>query len=150
SGYGTGDYAMDTTWVAGAAFGIETPVPGFSLGLDFMKTGDAGYSTEPCCSLSNFSVMAEGEYAVALNETFSLYGSLGLGAVNVSFKDAGSTYSGWGAGYSAAAGVRAEVIDGMALFAELKHTNTFDAVNVDGSEIWSPNTAVLTGLRMSF
>ena len=53
------------------------------MARDIMKTGDAVYEAEADASLSNFSVMAEGEYALALNDTFSVYGSLGLGAVGV-------------------------------------------------------------------
>lgn len=143
------DHGMDTTWVAGAAFGMETPIPGFSLGLDVMKTGDAQVQ-DADASFSSFSVLAEGEYAVALNDTFSVYGSLGLGAINVAVTEGGSTEDAWGAGYSAALGVRAEVADNLALFAEFKHQDTFAPVQIGGSEVSAPTNAALLGVRLSF
>lgn len=149
STYDSDDYAMGTTWAAGAAFGVEMPA-GFSLGVDIMKTGEAVYDAEADASLSNFSVMAEGEYALALNDTFAVYGSLGLGAINVAFTDDGNTESAWGAGYSAALGVRANVTESMALFAEFKHQDTFDTVEINGSEVSSPSNTALLGVRLSF
>jgi len=149
STYNGTDYAMGTTWAAGAAFGVETPA-GFSLGVDIMKTGDAVYDVNADASLSNFSVMAEGEYALALNDTFAVYGSLGLGAINVAFADSGSTDSAWGAGYSAGLGVRANVTDSMALFAEFKHQDTFSPVEIGGDEFSSPTNTALVGVRLSF
>jgi opacity protein-like surface antigen len=149
STYNGTDYAMGTTWAAGAAFGVEMPA-GFSLGIDIMKTGDAVYEAEADASLSNFSVMAEGEYALALNDTFSVYGSLGLGAINVAFTDNGSTEDAWGAGYSAGLGVRADMTDSMALFAEFKHQDTFSPVEINGNDISSPSNTALVGVRLSF
>lgn len=142
-------YAMNTTWVAGAAFGVETPVPGFSLGVDLMKTGDADFEV-PDASLSSFSVMAEGEYALALNETFSVYGSLGLGAINVALTDGDTTDDAWGAGYAAALGVRANITESMALFAEFKHQDTFSPVEIAGNEVSAPTNAAMVGVRLSF
>ncbi len=149
STYNGTDYSMATTWAAGAAFGVELPA-GFSLGLDVMKTGEAEYDVEPDASLSNFSVMAEGEYAVALNDSFAVYGSLGLGAINVAFTDNGVTDDAWGAGYSAAVGVRANMTESMALFAEFKHQDTFDAVEINGNDISAPTNTALVGVRLSF
>jgi opacity protein-like surface antigen len=146
--YNGGDYAMDPTWAAGAAFGVDIG-NGFSLGIDVMKTGDAQYQTDPA-TLSTFSVMAEGEYALALNDTFSVYGSLGLGAINVAIDTSGSDDA-WGAGYSAAVGVRANVTENMALFGELKHQDTFSTVELFGNdEVSAPTNTALVGLRLSF
>ena len=64
------DYAMDPTWAAGAAFGVDMG-NGFSLGVDIMKTGDAEYQSESA-TLTTFSVMAEGEYALALKGQIKL------------------------------------------------------------------------------
>lgn len=140
-------YAMDPTWAAGAAFGVEVG-NGFSLGIDMMKSGDAQYQTEDA-TLSTFSVMAEGEYALALNDTFAVYGSLGLGAINVAI-DGGSAEDAWGAGYSAAVGVRANVTENMALFGEFKHQNTFDTVELFGDDVHAPTSTALVGVRLSF
>ncbi len=141
------DYAMDPTWAAGAAFGVDMG-NGFSLGIDIMKTGDAQYQNEDA-TLSTFSVMAEGEYALALNDTFAVYGSLGLGAINVAV-DGGSVEDGWGAGYSAAIGVRADITENMALFGEFKHQNTFDTVDISGHDVSAPTNTALVGVRLSF
>lgn len=148
STYSGTSYDMDATWAAGAAFGVDMG-NGFSLGVDVMKTGDANY-TGYDASLSTFSVMAEGEYALALNDTFAVYGSLGLGAINVAY--AGSdTDDAWGAGYSAAVGVRANVTENMALFGELKHQDTFSAVELFGNdEVSAPTNTALVGVRLSF
>lgn len=149
STYSGTSYEMDATWAAGAAFGVDMG-NGFSLGLDVMKTGDANYSGYDS-SLSTLSVMAEGEYALALNDTFAVYGSLGLGAINVAFTDGGSNDDAWGAGYSAAVGVRANVTENMALFGELKHQDTFSPVELFGNdEVSAPTNTALVGLRLSF
>ena len=150
STFGTTGYGMDSTWVAGAAFGVETPVPGFSIGLDVMKTGEAEFSDYPGESLSNFSVMAEGEYALALNDSFAVYGSLGLGAINIAFDDGSTVQDGWGAGYSAAVGVRANLTESLALFGELKHQDTFSPVDIGGSDVSAPTNTALVGVRLSF
>lgn len=141
------DYAMDPTWAAGAAFGVDMG-NGFSLGIDIMKTGDAQYQGEDA-TLSTFSVMAEGEYALALNDTMSVYGSLGLGAINVAI-DGASSDNAWGAGYQAALGVRANVTKNMALFGEFKHQNTFDDVELFGVDVSAPTNTALVGVRLSF
>lgn len=141
------DYGMDPTWAAGAAFGVDMG-NGFSLGIDLMKTGDATYSGQSE-SLSTFSVMAEGEYALALNDTFAVYGSLGLGAINVALTD-GPTEDGWGLGYSAALGVRANVTENLALFGEFKHQDTFDTVELFGDDVGAPTNTALVGVRLSF
>jgi len=145
--YNGTDYAMDPTWAAGAAFGVEMG-NGFSLGIDLMKTGEAQYQGEPA-TLSTFSVMAEGEYALALNDTFSVYGSLGLGAINVAI-DTGGNDDAWGAGYSAAVGVRANVTENMALFGEFKHQDTFATIDLNGDDLGAPTNTALVGLRLSF
>ena len=145
--YNGGDYAMEPTWAAGAAFGVDMG-NGFSLGIDLMKTGDATYSGQSE-SLSTFSVMAEGEYALALNDTFAVYGSLGLGAINVGLVGMGSQNA-WGAGYSAAVGVRANVTEDLALFGEFKHQDTFDTVELFGDDVGAPTNTALVGLRLSF
>ena len=146
--YNGSAYGMDPTWAAGAAFGVDMG-NGFSLGLDMMKTGEATYSGYDA-SLSTFSVMAEGEYALALNDTFSVYGSLGLGAINVAYTDSDNDNA-WGAGYSAAVGVRANVTDNLALFGELKHQDTFDTVELfGGDDVRAPTTTALAGVRLSF
>lgn len=145
--YNGTDYAMDPTWAAGAAFGVDMG-NGFSLGIDVMKTGDATYAGDSE-TLSTFSVMAEGEYALALNDTFAVYGSLGLGAINVALTD-GSTDDAWAGGYSAAVGVRANVTDSMAIFGELKHQDAFDTVELFGGDIGAPTNTALVGVRLSF
>lgn len=145
--YNGSDYGMDPTWAAGAAFGVEMG-NGFSLGVDLMKTGDAQYQSE-AATLTTFSVMAEGEYALALNDTFAVYGSLGLGAINVGIDSMGSENA-WGAGYSAAVGVRANVTDNLALFGEFKHQDTFDTVELFGDEVGAPTNTALVGVRLSF
>ena len=141
------DYAMDPTWAAGAAFGVDMG-NGFSLGVDIMKTGDAEYQSESA-TLTTFSVMAEGEYALALNDTFAVYGSLGLGAINVAVSS-GTTEDAWGAGYSAAVGVRAEITENMALFGEFRHQDAFDTVYLFGDEVGAPTNTALVGVRLSF
>jgi opacity protein-like surface antigen len=149
STYNSTDYAMDTTWAAGAAFGVEMPA-GFALGVDIMKTGEAAYESNADASLGTFSVMAEGEYALALNDSFAVYGSLGLGAINVAYTDGGTTDAAWGAGYSAGLGVRADMTDSMALFAEFKHQDTFSPVEINGNDISAPTNTALVGVRLSF
>jgi len=144
--YNGSAYGMDPTWAAGAAFGVDMG-NGFSLGIDVMKTGDADYQTAPA-TLSTFSVMAEGEYALALNDTFAVYGSLGLGAINVAVNGDDDA---WGAGYSAAVGVRANVTENMALFGEFKHQDTFDTVELFGNDdVGAPTNTALVGVRLSF
>lgn len=145
--YNGKDYGMDPTWAAGAAFGVDMG-NGFSLGVDLMKTGDAQYQSDPA-TLTTFSVMAEGEYALALNDTFAVYGSLGLGAINVAI-DSADNDNAWGAGYSAAVGVRANVTDSMALSGELKHQDTFDTVELYGDDVGAPTNTALVGVRLSF
>ncbi|WP_055047209.1 porin family protein [Devosia sp. A16] len=145
------DYDLKVGPAFGASFGVATPVPGLSVGLDVMWTSaeyaEAVYSNEFQHSLSG---MVEVEYAVPLNDTFELYGAAGLGFVGITYEDAnGDKLSDAGAGYQVAIGARANVLENVALFGEFKHQDTFDTVALGTNDVSSPTNTLLVGLRFA-
>jgi opacity protein-like surface antigen len=156
---GTSDYTgtqydMDPGYAIGGAIGLMTPVPGLAFEIDVMATGSE-YSDYPGEFVDTFSVMANAEYGVALNEMFEVYGALGLGAVNLHYHQDGNPLNdsnGWGAGYQVAVGARAHVTEDVSVFSELKYQNTFAPVELfDGSDdAQIPTLSAWVGLRLSF
>jgi opacity protein-like surface antigen len=140
------DYDMLAGAAFGAAAGFYTPVPGLAFKLDVMHSG-AEYA-DYNYGVYNFSVMAVGEYAAELNDTFSLYGAFGVGAVHVRYYS--DDYQGWGAGYEAAIGARAKIAEGISAFGELKYVGSFDDVAAGVNDINYPTLNALVGLRFSF
>jgi len=142
------EYDMLAGPALGVSVGVGTPIPGLSAGLDVMWTSaEYDYGGE---FLHTLSAMGELEYAVPLNDTFEIYGAAGLGLINITFEDSfGTTWSGSGAGYQVAVGVRANVLENVSVFAEVKHQDSFGAVDVDGDDVTSPTTNVLVGLRFA-
>lgn len=156
-------YVVDGSGAFGAALGIGAPLAGLSFELDVMRTGEALFDESGCCALSSFSVMVNAEYAVPIDDTFELYGALGLGAVNIAVLQDPSAVSlgrleqtadGWGAGYQAAVGARINVTDSIAVFGEVKHQNTFAPVSFDldgySYDVAAPTNSLLVGARFSF
>ncbi|SFZ84990.1 Outer membrane protein beta-barrel domain-containing protein [Devosia enhydra] len=134
--------------VVGASVGVGTPVPGLSAELDLMWTSAEYDYLEDY--LRTLSLMANLEYTVALNDTFAVYGLAGAGLLNITFEDSvGETWSGTGPGYQLGAGVRAQLTDQVALYAEYKFQNSFGYVDVDGDDVSSPTSNVLLGLRFT-
>lgn len=142
------EYDMLAGPAFGASVGVGTPVPGLTAGLDLMWTS-AVYEGSDDEFLNTFSAMVEAEYAVPLNDTFEIYGAAGLGVVNITYDFPGDSFSDTGAGYQVAVGVRANLLENVAVFAEVKHQDTFGYVDLNGDDVSSPNTNLLVGLRFA-
>lgn len=99
------------------------------------------------------SVMANLKYTVDLNDTFSVYGAVGVGYVWGTEYFAGDTtdYNGFGA--QVIAGVGAKLTENISGVAEYRYQTTFDKSNFDGPADFGliiPTGTVLAGLKLSF
>lgn len=98
------------------------------------------------------SLMANVKYTHALNETFSIYGAVGVGVVHIEELDAGELYkSGSGFGYQLIGGVTAELAEGIAAVAELRFQDAFDDVATDDEYgLRAPVATATVGLKFAF
>lgn len=142
------------------AGGAIAGVIGFGTGLEGLSVeADAFYTqreySDGDYTLSTGTLMADLKYTINLNDTFGIYGAVGLGGVYLNDEDTGggTTYvDGWGAGYLLKAGVTAKVADQISLMGEVRYTNTFEPVSGepghDDEQI--ETTAVLVGVHFGF
>ncbi|WP_421761848.1 outer membrane beta-barrel protein [Devosia sp.] len=151
------DGSVDTE--AGGAIagvvGFGTGIEGLSVEADaFYAQRD--YQDKGDYTLKTGTLMADLKYTVSLNDTFGIYGAVGLGGVylNDSDSDGTTTYvDGWGAGYLLKAGVTAKVADQISLVGEVRYANSFepiasDDINYDDEQ--AGTTSVLVGVHFGF
>jgi len=145
-------YPMNSGASFGASVGAATSIDGLSVGFDVMHSA-VTYAEFPYDTLSTLTIMGTIEGAFHLNDRFELYGTGGLGAMNIAFADATdptNADNGWAPAYQFAAGLRIKATDQVSIFAELKHQDTFVPVVQFGDEnVTSPSTSVMVGLRFS-
>lgn len=148
------NYDMDTGWIVGAALGADL-MPGLSAELEV--TGSSALYSNTDNSLDALTVMGNLVYTVPLNDTFALYGGVGVGAAWVSYNyDGNDSYDadGVGAAGQVFGGIEAEIADGVSLFTEARYQSAFSDVSItddSGSyDVEFNRTSVLAGLKLSF
>ena len=133
-----------------------TPIDGLSIELDAMMADGGEYVDYVPEGQATSSLMIAAEYAVALGDTFAIYGTAGVGMINSVYTDLSgeTTFDATGAGYQLAVGARAKVTEGIAVFGEVKYQNSFEPIGIsDGIytyDVQYPNVTVLSGLRFEF
>ena len=134
------------------AGGAIAGVVGFGTGIEGLSVeADAFYSQRDYLSdytLTVGTLMADLKYTVNLNDSFAVYGAVGLGGVYLKDESSsGTVYAdNWGAGYLLKAGVTAKIADQVSLVGEVRYANSFDYI--DGEQ--AGTTAVLAGVHFGF
>lgn len=143
------------------AGGAIAGVIGFGTGLEGLSVeADAFYTqrdySDGDYTLKTGTLMADLKYTVSLNDSFGLYGAIGLGGVYLHDEDTDGSHTyvdAWGAGYLLKAGVTAKVADQISLVGEVRYANTFAPVGAtqSGYEDEQIGTAaVLVGVHIGF
>jgi len=145
------EYDTDFGYSFAATAGVVV-VEGLSIEADVLYT-TRDYAHNDTDSYSTLSLMANAKYTVALNDTFSVYGGVGLGYIwGIDDWASGSeTYEGFG--YQVIAGVGAKLTDNITAVAEYRFQDTLDKSNYQGSGDYGlsiPVSTVLAGLKLSF
>jgi opacity protein-like surface antigen len=147
-------YSMDSgrSYALGISRNLNS-MPNLELGVELAHT-KAEYS---CCapnSLSGTSLLARAQYNVAVSNAVDLYGALGLGAVNVTYKNTGYTNHDTVAGGLLALGASAKVAPSVRLVTELRYVGAFTNAKVAGPGATARaeyrNTNLNIGVRFSF
>lgn len=127
-------------------------VDGLSIEADLLYSS-RDYAHDDVNTYSTLSLMANAKYTVALNDTFSVYGGVGLGYV-WGKEDWSSDSADYGSfGFQVIAGVGAKLTDNITAVAEYRFQDTFDKSNYKGSGDYGlsiPVSTVLAGLKFSF
>lgn len=151
--FGTSNYDLDVGWIAGAALGADL-MPGLSAELEV--TGSSARYSSYDNSLGALTLMGNLVYTAPLNDTFAVYGGIGLGGVLIAYDNEDDTYDadGVGAAGQVFGGIEAEIADGVSLFTEARYQSAFSEVSVTddvGSyDVEFNRTSVLAGLKLSF
>ena len=125
---------------------------GLSLEADLLHTR-RDYANADDLTFSTVSLMANVKYTIALNDTFSVYGAVGLGHVWGEEAWTGNSNEYGSFGYQLIAGVGAKLTDNISAVAEYRFQDTFDKSNYQGSGDYGlsiPASTVLAGLKLSF
>ncbi|WP_417307959.1 outer membrane beta-barrel protein [Devosia sp.] len=141
------DYAAG--WAVAGVLGFATGIDGLSLEGDlFYASRDSSPDENDEYNVTTASAMAALKYTVDLNDTFSVYGAVGLGGVYLRDEEIGGAVEaeGWGAGYLLKAGVTAQVADAVSLVGEIRHVESFE--RIDDEQIGT--TSVLAGVKFDF
>lgn len=135
--------------------GIGTGFEGLSLEGDFFLTQRDYLSNGGDYTLTTGTAMAALKYTVSLNDSFGIYGGVGLGGVFLHDEaaDGSPVYvNNWGFGYLVKAGVTAKVAEQISLVGEVRYANSF--APIDGkstsADEQSGTAAVLVGLQIGF
>jgi opacity protein-like surface antigen len=138
--------------VAGV-IGFGTGIDGLSIEGDFFIS-QSDYSGDDSYVLTTTTAMAALKYTVELNDTFSVYGAVGVGGVHYYDEDQLNDVlymDAWGAGYLLKAGVTAKIAENIALVGEVRYTNTFSRVEYSNGYTYElGTTSVLAGLHFGF
>lgn len=150
-GLDDGDADTEFGYSFAATAGVVV-VDGLSIEADLLySTRDYAYNSDD--HYSTLSLMANAKYTVQLNDTFSIYGAVGLGYVwgNEDWSSGTADYGSFG--YQVIAGAGAKLTDNITAVAEYRFQDTFDKSNYDGSGDYGlsiPVSTVLAGLKFSF
>lgn len=144
------DFDTDAGYGLGASAGVEV-LKGLAIEADLLHlrrtfTGFDFYD------LSTTSLMANVKGSVALNDMFSIYAAVGVGAIYLlETSDVSGTNDSFGAGYQLIAGASAEVAQNISVVGEFRYQDTFEApLNDDGDAVSAPTAAFLAGVKLSF
>lgn len=146
--YNDANYDIPSSWALAGVVGAELGIDGLSAELDVFATQSGAYTSD--YKLTTGTVMAALKYTVALNDTFSVYGAVGVGGVYMldDSADYGKDIDGWGAGYLLKAGVTAAVAENISLVGEVRYADTFAPIESMGNEGQHGAAAVLVGLQI--
>ena len=148
---GDGHDDTDFGYSIAATAGVVV-VDGLSIEADLLYSS-RDYAHDDVNTYSTLSLMANAKYTVALNDTFSVYGGVGLGYV-WGKEDWSSDAADYGSfGFQVIAGVGAKLTDNITAVAEYRFQDTFDKSNYKGSGDYGlsiPVSTVLAGLKFSF
>jgi opacity protein-like surface antigen len=118
------------------------PMSGFSVDADYFYNR-ADYTPGSAARLDSHSFMADLTYHAPINDSWSLYGGAGLGAVKYDLRNAGSsTVFGW----QALGGVEHQFTPTTALFAEYRYQNAHDA-NIAGAPVGNTSNNLSMGVK---
>jgi opacity protein-like surface antigen len=145
------EYDTDFGYSFAATAGVVV-VEGLSIEADVLYTS-RDYAYNDTDSYSTLSLMANAKYTVQLNDTFSVYGGVGLGYIwgTDDWSSGSASYDGFG--YQVIAGLGAKLTDNITAVAEYRFQDTFDKSNYQGSGDYGlsiPVSTVLAGLKFSF
>jgi opacity protein-like surface antigen len=150
NGSDDGDADTEFGYSFAATAGVVV-LDGLSVEADVLySTRDYSYGDE---TYSTLSLMANAKYTVELNDTFSIYGAVGLGYVWGTDAWSGNSADYGSFGYQVIAGVGAKLTDNISAVAEYRFQDTFDKSNFEGSGDYGlsiPVSTVLAGLKFSF
>jgi opacity protein-like surface antigen len=147
------EYDLSHGYALGGAIGVGI-VEGLSVELDVFHTGNRHDIDDPDYVLSTLSVMGNIKGTLPLNEVFDVYGGAGVGGIHLRYDYGGDIYTGWGAGYQFMIGASFNVTENIAIFGELRHQNSFSAIDVvdqddDERTLSVPTNAALVGIKLS-
>lgn len=148
-------YDLEAGGALAGVIGVGTGLEGLSVEADFFITQRGFVSGINDYTLTTGTAMAALKYTVSLNDSFDLYGAVGLGGVylhdeadatGVVFLDA------WGAGYLVKAGVTVAVAEQISLVGEVRYANSFSAIEDSdlGNDGHAGTAAVLVGVQIGF
>ncbi|WP_423067334.1 outer membrane protein [Devosia sp. CN2-171] len=150
NGSDDGDADTEFGYSFAATAGVVV-LDGLSVEADVLySTREYSYGDE---TYSTLSLMANAKYTVELNDTFSIYGAVGLGYVWGTDAWSGNSADYGSFGYQVIAGVGAKLTDNISAVAEYRFQDTFDKSNFEGSGDYGlsiPVSTVLAGLKFSF
>lgn len=152
---GVGLWDLEKGHFLGAAIGVATPVPGLSLELDLTHSR-ANYAGDTN-ALEATLAMANIVYSLPVNDSFSVYGGLGLGYAHVlddcieqEIYDA----SGSAAAAQLFAGAEVKLVEAVSFFGELRYQSAIGRVDAtsEGEGTFGVDyarTAILAGIKIS-
>lgn len=128
---------------------------GLSLEADVLHSSRE-YAFDSDDIYSTTSLMGNVKYTIGINDTFSVYGAVGLGYVwgNETWNNGNNSADYGSFGYQLIAGVNARFTDNISGVLEYRFQDTFDKSNyTSGPEDFGlsiPVSAVLAGLKLDF
>lgn len=150
-GSDSGEADTDFGYAIAGTVGVVV-LDGLSVEADVLYSSRK-YAEDSRETYSTLSLMANAKYTVQLNDTFSVYGAVGLGYVwgTDEYPSGSDDYDSFG--YQVIAGVGAKLTDNISAVAEYRFQDTFDKSNYQGSGDYGliiPVSTVLAGLKFSF
>ena len=145
-------YSMDNGYAVAATVGIVV-MDGLAIEVDVLHSS-RGFSEYDGDTQDNTSLMLNAKGSVALNDTFSLYGAVGVGFIlstNNQSKGSSDDYS--GAGYQLIAGASAKVAESISLVGEVRYQDGFSKLELDGDDYYTVDgktVTVLAGVKFDF
>lgn len=147
-----GTTATDPGYAIAATLGVVV-MDGVSLEADVLHTSRNSVDNGDDDIYSTTSLMANAKYTLHLNDTFSVYGAVGLGYIWGTENWFGDDYNYDGIGYQVIAGVGMKFTDNITGVAEYRFQNSLDHNNDVDDDTYGlsiPNSALLAGLKFSF